>query len=185
MRRVVEIIGHLELIAISPTGFSRQVAEEGLLADAPMAQKYFLDGAKNNAGLRKVLAAATMIVCKVKPMRHPTHASAYLKCEFRREGMAFAQIEFIFAEDGKEQVCETLRPRRRRSAASRTSKRMVWTVLISYSTTSSCTYPNDSRSTQCPWQHRTTDLQQHRPAHPKNVREIPAGGEVERCLRIR
>jgi hypothetical protein len=105
MKKVVEIIGCLELAAISPTGYSRQFAEEGLLPDARMTRTYFLDGQENNAHLRKALESATMIVCKVEPLRYSQSASAYLHCEFRRDKIAIAQIEFIFSEDGNELVC--------------------------------------------------------------------------------
>src|ERR1700722_8169745 len=68
MRKVVEIIGHVELIAISPTGYSRQFAEENLLSDAPMSRKWFTDGEEINNTLRTMLETATMIVCKVEPL---------------------------------------------------------------------------------------------------------------------
>ncbi len=108
MKKIVEIIGYLELLAINPTGFSQQFTEEGLLPDAQYAHQYFLDGTERNTDLRKVLESTTLISCRIEPLRNesnPSKAAAWMKCEFRRGGQPLAQIEFIYEQDGGGEIC--------------------------------------------------------------------------------
>jgi hypothetical protein len=105
MKRVMEVIGYIQLMGISPTGFSRQFILQDRLSGSPLSRKCFMDGMEANTLFRHALEKATVIVCEVDTCRVRTSSAAYLKCKFRRNGQQFGQLEFMFEEDGKEACC--------------------------------------------------------------------------------
>jgi hypothetical protein len=100
-----EIKNCVELMAISPTGFARQMGTGDRLHKAPCTKQYFLMGTNPNRMLAETLGKTTVIAFKINALRYPTAAAAQMNVEFRREGRVIGKIGFIFDEDGAESVC--------------------------------------------------------------------------------